>query len=713
MSYTNLNNPANYQLQSFGQDGMRTISTTQAYVEGEYYRVLVATEDSTLSATSMVGDDLASIDVYAGTTIYGLFTAVTVTAGEVTAYLAGRTDIDDVWAYIRAYGVAGGATIEGEDCAKAAISPLLDKYYAKASLVMVPSLYKTSIVYSERPLSTDGELTFTRASSATRVASNGLLEKVRTNLLLYSEQFDNASWVKTGDGQVTITANAAVAPNGTTTADKMIPSAIAGFHCVQQAVTLSAGEASVSVYAKAVENSFLQIFDALTGEFVNFNLTTGAVGSSSVYVGSIEDAGNGWYRCKATKVVPSGNFTPRFGVVTSATAVRGESFTGNGTDGLLIWGAQLEYGVATDYIPTTTTAVSVGPVANLPRLNYPINSDGSVGCPSLLLEPQRTNLVLFSEQMTLWTNGTASVTANATTSPDGYQNADSINNTADVSTFVGASNVAHTFSLFVKQGTSATASIDMSDGATGDVITTFTFATKTFSGTSAGGSWTSPSTAYQDYGNGWYRISLTATKGAGSTIGHKIIASGTGTTFIWGAQLEAGAYATSYIPTLGAAVTRGLDACSKTGISSLIGQTEGTLFVEADLSNVVDPLNIRGILEVNDGTTSNRFSIYRGANDLSLNVIVFTAAAAVANIAASTITGPTKIAVAYNSSDVTVYINGSLIGTDTSVTIPACSDLDLGIITTNTTRILGDGINQALLFKTRLTNAQLAELTTL
>jgi hypothetical protein len=232
MSYTNLNNPANYQLQSFGQDGMRTISTTQAYVEGEYYRVLVATEDSTLSATSMVGDDLASIDVYAGTTIYGLFTAVTVTAGEVTAYLAGRTNIDDVWAYIRAYGEANGATIEGEDCAKAAISPLLDKYYAKASLVMVPSLYKTSIVYSERPLSTDGQLTFTRASNATRVGPDGLLR-----------------------------------------------------------------------------------------------------------------------RCGLMSLCD----------------------------------------IATDYIPTTTTAVSVGPVANLPRLNYPINSDGSVGCPSLLLEPQRTN----------------------------------------------------------------------------------------------------------------------------------------------------------------------------------------------------------------------------------------------------------------------------------------------------------------------------------
>jgi hypothetical protein len=456
--YLNVNNPVNYQLQGFGQNGVRTISTDQIYIQGEYYRVLVAEEDSYVTAVSVLGDDLTAEFVYAGTTIYGLFTEVSVTSGSLTAYIAGPTDIEDVWAYINAYGEANAARIEAADCAKDAIAPLLDKYYAKASLVMVPSLYKTSIVYSERPLTTDGQLAFTRSNdTATRVGPDGLIEKVRTNLVLQSEAFDNASWVKTQDGQVTITANAAVAPNGTTTAEKMIPSAIAGFHCVQQLVTLSAGEASVSVYAKAVENSFLQIFDALTVEFVNFNLTTGAVGSSSVYVGSIEDAGNGWYRCKATKVVPSGNFTPRVAVVTSATAVRGESFTGNGTDGLLIWGAQLEYGVATDYIPTTTTAVSVGPVANLPRLNYPINSDGSVGCPSLLLEPQRVNLATYSEQFgdASWTGG-AVVTSNTTISPDGTQNADTIedNSAAYLSARRSVSitaNATYTASFFIKK----------------------------------------------------------------------------------------------------------------------------------------------------------------------------------------------------------------------------------------------------------------------
>ena len=182
--YLNVNNPVNYQLQGFGQNGVRTISTDQLYIQGEYYRVLVAEEDSYVTAVSVLGDDLTAEFVYAGTTIYGLFTEVSVSSGSLTAYIAGPTDIEDVWAYINAYGEANAATIEAADCAKDAIAPLLDKYYAKASLVMVPSLYKTSIVYSERPLTTDGQLAFTRSNdTATRVGPDGYIEKVRTNLV--------------------------------------------------------------------------------------------------------------------------------------------------------------------------------------------------------------------------------------------------------------------------------------------------------------------------------------------------------------------------------------------------------------------------------------------------------------------------------------------------------------------------------------------------
>jgi hypothetical protein len=245
--YLNVNNPVNYQLQGFGQNGVRTISTDQLYIQGEYYRVLVAEEDSYVTAVSVLGDDLTAEFVYAGTTIYGLFTEVSVTSGSLTAYIAGPTDIEDVWAYINAYGEANAATIEAADCAKDAIAPLLDKYYAKASLVMVPSLYKTSIVYSERPLTTDGQLAFTRSNdTATRVGPDGYIEKVRTNLVLQSNSFDT-TWNLSSN--MTLTSGQS-GYDGSSDAWECELTISASFKSVSQSVSHS-GVNTFSVYAKA------------------------------------------------------------------------------------------------------------------------------------------------------------------------------------------------------------------------------------------------------------------------------------------------------------------------------------------------------------------------------------------------------------------------------------------------------------------------------
>ena len=594
-------------------------------------------------------------------------------------------------------------------------------YYDDSSLFLSPNGYKTSVLFAQKPMDANGQLAFTRSNdTATRIAENGLIQKVRTNLVLQSETFDNASWNKSLDGQVTITANAAAAPNGTTTADKMIPSAIAGFHCVQQQVTLSAGEASVSVYAKAAENSFLQIFDALTTEFVNFNLTTGVVGSSSAYVGSIEDAGNGWYRCKATKVVPSGTFSARIGVVTTATAVRGQSFTGNGTDGLLIWGAQAETGVATDYIPTTTAAVSVGPVANLPRIDY---TGG--GCGKLLLEPQRTNLVTFSESFdnAAWTKSNASVTANQTTSPSGYDDADLIDAlTGTGQHFISAASITYTnavpytFSVFAKKGNTSLIQLFGASGVFGsNVWATYNFDTLEVT---AG----SQSTASMvDYGSGWYRLILTGTVTSVATVASFYAAftndksvrlpsftAANQTFYLWGAQTEQASYATSYIPTLAASVTRGADACSKTGISSLIGQTEGTIFAEANIRANKDSVRA---LQASDGTTNNRIQLAFINNNFSPAIVtggVIQAAATVPFTA-----GNNKFAIAYANNDVVAYLNGVQVLVDNLATIPACSLLDVGQSLSANSNTLGDSIAQALLFKTRLSNSELAQLTTI
>ena len=91
-------------------------------------------------------------------------------------------------------------------------------FYSDASLVMIPSGYKTSKVYCAKPTDGTGDLAFTRSNdTATRVGPDGLIEKVRTNVALYSEQFDNAVYTKS---QASVTANATTAPNGTTTAAK-------------------------------------------------------------------------------------------------------------------------------------------------------------------------------------------------------------------------------------------------------------------------------------------------------------------------------------------------------------------------------------------------------------------------------------------------------------------------------------------------------------
>jgi hypothetical protein len=708
MGYSNINATPNYQLQGFGQSGMRTISTSQAYVEGEYYRVLVATQDSTISATSVIGDDITGLQVYAGTTIYGLFTAVSVSVGEVTAYLAGATDIDSVWSYINTYGLNNGATIEAADCAKDAIEPLLDKYYAQASLVLVPSLYKTSIVYAERPLNTNGQLTFTRASEATRVGPDGYVEKVRTNLCLQSNTF-NTTWTTTS---ASVTSGQA-GYDGTNNAWLLTKSGASGR--INQSFSLGA-QNTFSVYAKANASSYIAI--EFGASFIYVNLTNGEQGSIGAGSYKIESIGSGWYRIIMTSAITSAVFRIYPAENNDLSATTGSIFIQN---------AQVEAGdIATNYIPTTTAAVSVGPVSNLPRLNYPINADGSVGCPSLLLEPQRSNLCRFSESFdnSDWTKAGSTITANNATSPDGYTNADRLVETATTATHLVSQSVsltaaAHTFSCFIKAVTGSTRNVGLLFNLTGKgvIVNPSTGAVVQYFGTT-----TASDVKIETYPNGWYRVSVTATTAAvtenmriyladGTTWTAPYAGDGTSSALIWGAQLEAGAYATSYIPTLATSVTRVADACSKTGISSLIGQTEGTLFVDFFYVGNTQA----EIIDLSDGTESNRIMFYVNSSSQG-QVYVTNGGTSGALITASGFTATPnteyKIAIGYKENDVVVYINGTQRGTDTSVTIPATSKLTISNGGAGNYP-MASRVAQALVFKTRLTNAQLSELTSL
>jgi hypothetical protein len=230
-------------------------------------------------------------------------------------------------------------------------------------------------------------VTFTRASSKTVTNSAGVLETVgidvpafdhnpttgeslgllveeqRTNLLLRSEEFDNASW-NSAAGARTVTANNQIAPDGTTTADTITADGTNAAHFVSQSATLSAVPYAYSVFAKAGTNNFLQlrVFSLFGGMFANFDLATGVVGTVGVVLGAtptslIQAYPNGWYRC--TMVFTPTAMTSSVGayIVGSASATGGQ--TNSLSTSIYLWGADLQAeAFPTSYIPTTTAAVT-------------------------------------------------------------------------------------------------------------------------------------------------------------------------------------------------------------------------------------------------------------------------------------------------------------------------------------------------------------------
>lgn len=182
----------------------------------------------------------------------------------------------------------------------------------------------------------------------------------RTNLFTYSEQFDNAAWTKNA---ASVTANAGTAPDGMTTADKLIPNTTSNVHGIYSTATFGAGNFTFSVYAKAAGYPRLGMrsYDgAAYVMFATFDLSAGTVVSATGGTATITDEGDGWYRCSVTA------YGTNLGAVVGTwieslpdgVAVQ-TAFVGDGTSGTLIWGAQMEVGLeATSYLPTEASAVT-------------------------------------------------------------------------------------------------------------------------------------------------------------------------------------------------------------------------------------------------------------------------------------------------------------------------------------------------------------------
>lgn len=192
-----------------------------------------------------------------------------------------------------------------------------------------------------------------------------LIENAATNRLLRSEDFDIAAWTKT---RTSITANAILAPNNTTTAEKLVEDTTASSnHFISQNASLEASTIyTLSIYAKAAERSRIVLQTGNVSSWSNaisvgFDLTNGSLFSVSgnpTTSGVIKYIGNGWYRCSITKAFGDTSGAGALSVYL-ANSTGSMVYTGDGTSGIYIWGAQIEAGTfATSYIKTTTAEVT-------------------------------------------------------------------------------------------------------------------------------------------------------------------------------------------------------------------------------------------------------------------------------------------------------------------------------------------------------------------
>lgn len=374
--------------------------------------------------------------------------------------------------------------------------------------------------------------------------------------------------------------------------------------------------------------------------------------------------------------------------------------------------------------------------ANIARLNYTNES-----CPSILVEPQRTNLLLQSEMFTIgWTSEGATISANTTTSPDGNLTADTLTEGTmnDVhriyrNALTTTSGVNYTSSIFVKKDTARYFRLSFIQANSNSVWVSaqFDLDTKTFTSGVGSGGGTFVSASIIELSSGWFRVSLVAS--VPSTTANILYCLSDGTAiissqsrgcpsylgninnkiFIWGAQLELGSNATSYIPTTTSSVTRNADVISKTGISSLIGQTEGVIYIQTLRQTAATG---SWICRIDDAAETNKLGIYLISNgNLVINITrnnVSIDIMSYINFLNLTNQGNAKIALAYKNGDFALAVNGTIIATSSnSGAIPSMSAFRFSA--TFGTSVPNQLIGSALLFPTRLTNTQLQQLTTL
>ena len=540
----------------------------------------------------------------------------------------------------------------------------------KASLIQIPSGYKSTKLYSIEPTNGDGDFTFARSSSGTRVNSEGLIEVAS---VLGSELVVNGDFATDSDWSST------------------------------EVATIGISGGSINFSSTSSNKRIQNIGSIIVGKkyIVNYDIVS----------------------------ISEGSFAFQDGVSTytyrSSIGSYSEEITASGT-----------------FIRIRTAGTTTGSIDNVsvkevitnnvPRLDY----SGGASCASLLLEPQRTNLALYSEQFenAAWSNEGLSLSANDTTSPDGATNADKIIETADngvhviYNTSPITASATSTASVFYKKGTRRYFSVKIQIGSN-SYTQVFDSEGLTTGGNSSNGL-TNVSTKIEDYGNGWVRASVAGTSASGTST-YVIIGlsnslnptfhptnynptyegSGTDYGYAYGAQVEAGSYPTSYIPTTSATVTRTADVCNNAGTSATFNSTEGVLFAEiAALAND----STQRAISLSDGSNTNRVCLLYNDSSNSIRLFVQVGGSTQSSIISTsyTITDSNKIAVKWKENDFALWINGVEVGTDNSgvsFTSNTLNTLDFRF--PNDTTFFYGKTKQLMVFNEALSDEELSDLT--
>ena len=569
-------------------------------------------------------------------------------------------------------------------------------------------------------------VTFTRASSGTYVDSEGVLRTAVTNLLLQSEDFLTTWTVHDG---LSRTANQIVSPNGSITADLLAGNGVNIGYVEQPTASsnqfVSGTTYTYSVYLKKANTStcitllFGITFNSGGGNPVaTWNLDTGIPSFSNGATGSMTPVGNGWYRCVITDTATQTH-------TQNQQWLRMTSASGD----VYAWGAQLEQSSTVgEYIPTTSA------INSAPRFDHNPTTGESLG---LLVEEARSNLLLRSEEFdnASWTKVRATVSVNTVIAPNGTLTADTgIEDTSASTTHnpliqdaTIVANGTYTASLYVKakersRGAIWFSSVDSANWVAGD----FNLSTGTISAANAGtGSGAVASIA--NIGNGWYRVSITGSIGGGLTTGRlvlrladntgSIVYTGDGTSgiYIWGAQLEAGAFPTSYIgPTTTAAVTRSADVASITGtaFSGWYRQDEGTMFADFQRESLIPGGTFSNIWSISDSTNNERILSYlTGPSRMDLVVTDNASSQAVLLGPAAIIAGQSvRQGFTYKVDSFVLSQNGSSIVADSGGTLPTTDRLYIGSNSVGTGSWTGT-LRRFSYWPARLSNSTLQNIT--